>query len=142
MMRSYRKSSEKLPKIAQGSQKLKVPKRMATTYLKIAAQIEKLQAKASSIKDKERAGVLKRIKEAIDVYGITAEDLGLASGKRAKKGTRKSLAVKHRAGKRPKAATAVKFRDGNGNTWGGRGPRPAWLRTALASGASLESFSV
>jgi DNA-binding protein H-NS len=114
---------------------------MATTYLKIAAQIEKLQAKASSIKAKERAGVLQRIKEAIDVYGITAEDLGLAPGKRAKK-ARVSSAGKARAIKRPKSAVAVKFRDENGNTWGGRGPRPAWLRTALASGASLDSFSV
>lgn len=111
---------------------------MATTYLKIAAQIEKLQAKASSIKNKERAGVIKRIKEAITVYGITAEDLDLAVSKKAAK----SPVVKPRAGKRRKAVTVVKFRDANGNTWGGRGPRPAWLRDALAAGATLDSFAV
>lgn len=115
---------------------------MATTYLKIAAQIEKLQAKASSIKDKERAGVLKRVKEAIDVYGITAEDLGLVSSKKSAKGAGKKSTTKSRTSKHPKAAATVKFRDGSGNTWGGRGPRPAWLRNALASGESLESFSV
>jgi len=109
---------------------------MATTYLKITAQIEKLQAKASSIKDKERAGVIKRIKEAISVYDITAQDLGLTSDRS------RSLATKSRAGKRTKAAPVVKFRDANGNAWGGRGPRPAWLRDALAAGATLESFIV
>jgi len=115
---------------------------MATTYLKITAQIEKLQAKASSIKDKERAGVIKRIKEAISVYDITAQDLGLTSDSKAASGRSRSLATKSRAGKRTKAAPVVKFRDANGNAWGGRGPRPAWLRDALAAGATLESFIV
>jgi len=39
------------------------------------------------------------------------------------------------------AGAAPKFQDGQGNSWGGRGPRPAWLRAALASGRTLEEFA-
>jgi DNA-binding protein H-NS len=36
----------------------------------------------------------------------------------------------------------ARFRDANGNAWVGRGPRPQWLRDALASGKSLKDFAV
>lgn len=47
--------------------------------------------------------------------------------------------------KKPKAAKVVKdpkFADGNGNTWGGMGKRPDWIRAALDSGKSLDDFLV
>jgi DNA-binding protein H-NS len=34
----------------------------------------------------------------------------------------------------------VKFRDEQGNTWGGRGPQPRWLRDAIAAGKSKDDF--
>jgi DNA-binding protein H-NS len=37
---------------------------------------------------------------------------------------------------------AVKFRDGSGNTWAGRGAQPVWLRQKLKAGAKLEDFAV
>ena len=54
------------------------------------------------------------------------------------------------SGKRPgakgkgKSRGKVKYRDpsNSGNTWGGRGPRPAWLRAELEKGKSLEDFAV
>jgi DNA-binding protein H-NS len=123
--------------------------RMAT-YLQIAAQIEKLQTKAAQLKDKEVAGVIKRIKEAIEAYGLTAEDLGLAGNQRGPKPGKRAARVagtkpaagKRAAGKRVKAAPTVKFRDDAGNSWSGRGPRPGWLKKALEGGAQLESFAV
>ena len=36
----------------------------------------------------------------------------------------------------------VRFRDDEGNTWIGRGPRPQWLKDALASGKNLGDFAV
>jgi DNA-binding protein H-NS len=36
----------------------------------------------------------------------------------------------------------VKYRDGNGNTWTGRGVAPKWLREALVNGQKLEDFKV
>jgi DNA-binding protein H-NS len=37
---------------------------------------------------------------------------------------------------------AVKYRDGSGNTWAGRGAQPVWLRDKLKAGAKLEDFAV
>ena len=34
------------------------------------------------------------------------------------------------------------YRDGNGNTWAGRGRRPTWLNEALERGYTLENFKV
>ena len=41
-----------------------------------------------------------------------------------------------------KTAAEAKYGDGQGNVWGGRGPRPAWLREALAQGRTLEEFAL
>jgi DNA-binding protein H-NS len=37
---------------------------------------------------------------------------------------------------------AVKYRDGAGNAWSGRGAHPVWLRGKLKAGAKLEDFAV
>ncbi|WP_143044983.1 H-NS family nucleoid-associated regulatory protein [Variovorax sp. YR216] len=34
------------------------------------------------------------------------------------------------------------YSDGSGNTWGGWGKRPNWLREALGAGKRLEAFQV
>ena len=36
----------------------------------------------------------------------------------------------------------IKYRDGSGNTWAGRGAHPVWLREKLKAGAKLEDFSI
>jgi DNA-binding protein H-NS len=36
----------------------------------------------------------------------------------------------------------VKFRDGSGNTWAGRGAQPIWLREKLKAGAKLQDFAI
>lgn len=114
---------------------------MSKSYAQLMKQIAKLQGEAESIRRKEAQGVIDRIKEAIDAYGLTAADLGL--------GVRKAGAAKvstpgrkRRKPGRPKAKAAPKFRDEAGNTWVGRGKRPDWLRNALASGRQLEDFLI
>jgi DNA-binding protein H-NS len=113
---------------------------MTKTYSQLMKQIDSLQREAQDVRRKEVAGVIDRIKEAIQAYNLTAADLGLAAAPRAAKGGRKAgkAAAKGKAGK----AVAPKFRDEAGNVWGGRGPRPAWLRTALAAGKKLSDFAV
>lgn len=110
---------------------------MTQTYQKIQRQIEALQRQAEKLKHQEVAGVIERIKVAIDHYGLTAEQLGLggigANPPKAKKGAKSVKA---------KIANAPAYMDGQGNEWGGRGPRPRWLRDALAAGRSIEEFSV
>ena len=103
---------------------------MAQSYAQLRDQIAKLEREAESARKAEIADVIGRIKEAIAAYGLTAQDL--FSGKRgAAKGVAKS-----------EGKTSAKYGDGAGNVWGGRGPRPQWLRDALAAGKSLEDFAM
>lgn len=51
-----------------------------------------------------------------------------------------------RAGKKARgrkaSARKVKYQDGAGNSWSGRGRRPAWIVDALAAGKSVQDFAV
>ena len=112
---------------------------MTKTYAQVMKQIKTLTSEAEKLKRKEVQGVIDRMKDAINAYGLTASDLGLHARGRAvtKAATRRKGTA---AGKG--RSQQVKFRDESGNTWGGRGPRPRWLREALASGKELKDFAV
>jgi len=117
---------------------------MAKTYAKIQEQIQALTREAEKLRRAEIDGVIARIKEAVTAYGLSAADLGLTGGSAAGK---KAAAPKKKKGRGKaaaprKAAAVAKFRDEAGHIWGGRGPRPAWLREALANGKKLEDFKV
>ncbi|AMO22464.1 hypothetical protein GCM10027034_28330 [Ramlibacter solisilvae] len=109
------------------------------TYLELQKQIESLQREADALKAKERKGVIARMKEAIAAYGISAGELGLVS--RTSKAAAGNGKAKTRRTKRSAGSASVAYADSNGNTWGGRGKRPNWLREALANGAKLEDFA-
>jgi DNA-binding protein H-NS len=88
---------------------------------------------AEKLRRKEMDGVIGRIREAITVYNLTAEDLGF--GGKAKKAAGKAAAPAKRGKAKaaaPKAPAEVKYQNETGGTWGGRGKRPQWLRDALA----------
>ena len=109
---------------------------MPKTYLQIQKEIEKLQQQAESLRSREVEGVISRIREAIDQYGLTAADLfGKAAAPRAARKGRKAPAQARRG-----KSAAVKYRDEAGNTWGGRGPRPRWFSAALAAGRTPEEL--
>ncbi|SCK08869.1 DNA-binding protein H-NS [Variovorax sp. HW608] len=105
---------------------------MTQTYEQIQKQIEALQRQADSIREQEVAGVISRIKVAIAHYGLTAEQLGYGSKAKSIRATPKSFKSKD---------LKVGYSDGLGNSWSGRGPRPRWLRDALASGKTLEELA-
>jgi DNA-binding protein H-NS len=120
---------------------------MAKTYSQIQEQIASLQSKANAVRQKEIAGVVKRINMAIRHYGITSADLDFPSSAPKPTSTKgKSKPDGKAAAKtRSKSAgrkVAPKYRDDKGNTWAARGSQPRWLRDAIANGASLESFAV
>lgn len=113
---------------------------MTKTYAQIVKQIEGLKQDAEKLRRKEISGVVGRIREAIDAYGLTAADLGLAG--KAKSAAKTAAPAKKRGRKAAKPARAVKFSNGSGGTWGGLGKRPQWLRDALAGGKTLADFAV
>ena len=118
---------------------------MAKTLAQIQKQIDALQREADAIKNSEKKGVIDRIKEAIDHYGITASELGFGgrAAKAPEAGPRKARAkgaAKPRGAR--KGTVPVKYRDDAGNTWTGRGSQPRWFRAALEAGKKPEDFKV
>lgn len=106
---------------------------MAKSYSAIQKQIDALQAEADKLRREEIGEVIARIKEAISHYGLTSADLFGRGARRTANG-----------GGRTKAAigSAPRYGDSQGNVWGGRGPRPRWLREALAAGKQLADYEV
>lgn len=101
------------------------------TYLELKQQAEKLLAQAEQMREQEIADAISDIKEKIRLYGLTAQDLGLAASGPG------------RAGRAKSAPPAAKYRGPNGESWsGGRGRKPQWITQALKEGRSLEEFAV
>ena len=106
---------------------------MTQTYSQLQKKIEKLQKEADALRQKELGGVIARIKVAIEHYGLTADQLGLAGAPVRGLASSKSRSL-------GKAAAGAKYSNGNGQVWSGRGPRPRWLRDGLAAGRSIDEF--
>lgn len=119
---------------------------MAKNLKQLLAQIDELQAQADALKNKERAGVIARIQEAVDHYGITAEELFNKPARKARAVASKRVQAPKARKVAKKAATRVagqpKYQDGSGRTWTGRGKRPAWFVDALAEGKTAESMLI
>jgi DNA-binding protein H-NS len=106
------------------------------TYLELKQQAEKLLAEAERMREQEIADAIADIKEKIRLYGLTAEDLGLARSSGPGRASQPGRAAKN-------ATPAIKYRGPNGEPWsGGRGRKPQWVTQALKEGRSLEEFAV
>ena len=105
------------------------------TYLELKEQAEKLLAEAERMREQEIADAISDIKRKIELYGLTAADLGFSRGAPGNSRPRSSGKSASRA--------AVKYRGPNGETWsGGRGRKPQWVVQALKDGRSLDEFAV
>jgi DNA-binding protein H-NS len=126
---------------------------MPKSLARIEKQIEALEREAESLRKKEAAGVIARIKEAIAHYHLSAQDLGLASEPRGRRGVARGSRRPRPEGRQlsngtlakatgapRRRAGGVQYKDDAGNTWSGRGRRPEWLKAALQSGKSLEDL--
>lgn len=102
---------------------------MAKSLSQIQNQIQKLQKEAEAI----RSAVVARIRKEMAQHGLTVEDL-LAEARSTFVGNGRRAKSKAASTKPPKYA------DGAGNTWGGMGKRPGWIREALEAGRSLDEF--
>lgn len=107
---------------------------MAQTYQQVQKQIQALQLEAEKLRMQEVSGVIDRIKVAIAEYGITAGQLGF--GVASKRNIAKKGPVK------AQSSANAKYANGQGQVWGGMGPRPAWLRAELEAGRALDDFLV
>jgi len=82
---------------------------------------------------KQKAEALAAVKAKAKQMGYSLSDLtGQAAGTAAKK-ARKTV---------KKAKITHRDPENSENTWGGRGPRPAWLQDAMAAGKSPDDFKL
>jgi len=101
---------------------------MAKSLPQILEQIERLQREAQTMQTE----VVKRIRKEIAHFRLTPEQLFADASPVGR--VAKAIRATSRA--------VVKYADGMGNTWGGMGKRPTWLRQALEAGRQLEEFLV
>jgi DNA-binding protein H-NS len=120
---------------------------MASSYQALTREIEALKKRAEAARKQEATELVALIKSGIELYGLTAQDLGLApGGKPAKKASTATMAkkaataAKVEAASTPAATPAVKYADGAGNSWSGRGPRPGWVKVAIDAGQTMDDL--
>ena len=98
---------------------------------KLAAPVmSKNGPEALDVTPEELEQVVAELRQTIETYKITPEQLFpnvvVATKYAARRGIR-----------RP-----PKYRNSEGQTWGGAGPRPKWLREAVARGESIEQYAI
>ena len=125
-----------------------------SSYFQLAAQIKKLQKEAKVARKREIAETITNIRQAIELFGLTADDLGFGRKDKVLKGTagKAGQKTKRKTGKTrrtknlsldKRSVVAAKYRDtATGATWTGRGKQPKWLAAAIQSGKKLEEFKI
>jgi len=125
---------------------------MPKSLKQVLSQIEKLQKEAEALRTKEISGVVARIREAIEHYSLTPEELfGSGVKKAARRGRPAGAAAAAKGGRKAagqrgasgrQSMGSPKYHDGAGRTWTGVGKRPNWFKEALASGKKAEDLLV
>lgn len=99
------------------------------TYLELMEKAQRLMAEAEQVRQKEISDVIAEIRQKMEAYGLTAQDIGGSPATRKRSGATKNK--------------TIKYRGPNGEVWGGgRGRKPRWITEALAKGKKLEDFAV
>jgi DNA-binding protein H-NS len=112
-----------------------------STLTQIKQQIEQLQQQAAEIQAREKDSVLADIRQKIIDYGITAQELGLATPRAARKP--RAAPAPARGKGRAKAKPEAAYRGPDGQAWsGGRGRKPRWVQEIIAAGGDLEKYRV
>jgi DNA-binding protein H-NS len=112
------------------------------TFLEIQKQIQALQAQAEELRKVEVEALLGEMKANIELYGITAEQLGFG-----KPATEAATPASAHAGANNKSVaksdSSAKYKNPNGpETWAGRGNHPKWVRAHIDAGGTKEDLLI
>ena len=103
---------------------------------KAAAILAEASAKVASFRAANRGPKLAELKKDIANYGFTAVDVFGENAPNTAKPKAKAS-----SGKR--ALSVVKYKDENGNTWGGgKGPVPQWIKDIRDAKGDIEKYRV
>lgn len=83
-------------------------------------ELRSLSREVAALLAKRRHEALERLREEASILGFTAQEL---------------LPSKR------KSDASAKYSDGNGNSWSGKGKRPAWLQQKVDEGHDLSEFA-
>lgn len=101
-----------------------------TAFNELLARKAELDRQIDSLGREQRAPVISEIKALMADHGLTLADLA-----------GKALASARRSAVQGSKVEA-KYRDpDSGATWGGRGPRPKWVKAAIEGGKTLEDLA-
>ncbi|MEI8185240.1 MAG: H-NS histone family protein [Chlorobiaceae bacterium] len=93
----------------------------------IKAQIAQLQRDAEEIFKLEKQAAIADITSKLFAYNISIEEI--AEKKRGFKAT-------------PNTPTSIKYRKSEHEYWGGRGPKPKWVKDVEARGERIDLYRV
>lgn len=103
---------------------------MATTLIQMKKRLQEAMNEASDAEE-----IIPLLKEAIAKFELMPADLFDTTSSKGTMHQRNTSQLGRDSG-----AEAPKYQDAQGNTWAGRGRRPAWLNQALERGKSLADF--
>ena len=101
-----------------------------TAFNELLARKAELDRQIDALGRQQREPVLAEIKALMVDHGLTLADLAGKAPASARSSAAKGSKVE------------AKYRDpDSGATWGGRGPRPKWLKAAIEGGRKLEELA-
>ena len=105
---------------------------MSASLQELLAQRAAIEKQIADAQREARQAAISQVKALMSEYGLSAADI-------AAKGTGvRAAAAPKTGGKVP-----AKYRNAaTGETWTGRGLQPKWLKSALASGARIDDFTL
>ena len=110
--------------------------------VKLRQQISDIEKQAAELQKKNRPAVLAELRELMNAYGITAEELSRPASKTARPKAVPAKAASPSKGKKPAAPSPAKYRGPQGQTWTGHGTAPQWLNELVAGGKTREDFLI
>lgn len=94
-----------------------------TRLTEIKAQIAELQKEADEVFKNDKRGAIADIISKMFAYNISTEEL-------------------QKREKAPRSASTIKYRKSEFEIWGGRGPKPRWVKEVEEKGENLEVYRV
>ena len=110
--------------------------------VKLRQQIADMEKQALELQKKNRPDVLAELRELMNAYGITAEELSRPASKTARPKAVPAKAASPSKGKKPAAPSPAKYRGPQGQTWTGHGTAPKWLNELVAGGKTRDDFLI